>query len=158
MLRIELLLIDTGSPASLTVFWRGPVDGSLPEGPSRLCQEEVPVWQEHAPAASAGADQGARGTVSDPGPYPGIKQMRPPTQFRLSAFVLLYRATSAQSPGKRCLHFQWFFSKSISLHDQLLWHVTSASVVMGAQNKTGESTDDLTWQSLRKSVLHMLSA
>ena len=56
----------TSSPS--LVFWRGPVDGSIPEGPPRLHQEEVPLRQEHAPAAPAGADQGAGGTVADPGP------------------------------------------------------------------------------------------
>jgi hypothetical protein len=61
---IKLLLADLGSLSSLTVFWRGPVHWSLPEGPARLHQEEVSLWQEHASAAPAGTDQGAGGTIS----------------------------------------------------------------------------------------------
>ena len=78
MLRVQLLLTDMESPPSFTVFWRGSVDGSLPEGSPRLHQEEVPLWQEHAPAAPAGADQGAGGSVSDASPFLGIKQTHPP--------------------------------------------------------------------------------
>lgn len=66
-LLIELLFIHC-SLSSFTVFWRGPRDWSIPEGASGLHQEEVPLRQEHAPAAPAGTDQGAGGIVSDPEP------------------------------------------------------------------------------------------